>query len=90
MLPYSTPALCGYKLEITCLSLDAYLALKKLIGQPIPLELQSAASRTALRPFHGYITQCDCIGANGGLARYKLTIEPWLAFLRHRRDSAIY
>ncbi|NMM37732.1 MAG: type VI secretion system tip protein VgrG [Glaciimonas sp.] len=88
--PESIPALCGYKLEITCLSLDAHLALKELIGQLILLELQTDASRTALRPFHGYITHCDMIGANGGLARYKLTIEPWLAFLRYRRDSAIY
>ena len=27
---------------------------------------------------------------DGGLTRYRLTIEPWLSLLRHRRDSALY
>ena len=82
-------AIRGYKLDITCLSLDAHLDLKKLISQPILLELQTDASRTELRPFHGYITRCKMIGANAGLARYQLTVEPWFAFLRYRRDSTV-
>ena len=47
-------------------------------------------SRTALRPFHGHITQAALLGSDGGLARYRLVIEPWLSFLAHRTDSYIF
>ena len=30
------------------------------------------------------------VGSDGGLARYRLVIEPWLAFLGHRQDSWIF
>ena len=30
------------------------------------------------------------MGSNGGLARYRLVIEPWLAFLRQRVDSYVF
>jgi type VI secretion system secreted protein VgrG len=39
---------------------------------------------------HGHISAVSCLGANGGLARYRLTIEPWLSFLGHSRDSAVF
>jgi type VI secretion system secreted protein VgrG len=80
----------GFKFELTALSLDADIALKTLIGQPVLLELLTAASRDELRPFHAHITGIECVGANGGLARYRLTLEPWTAFLRYRRDSTTY
>jgi type VI secretion system secreted protein VgrG len=82
--------LCGYRLSITALSLSAHLELKQLIGQPVLLELLTAHSRTGLRPFHGHVIHCECIGANGGMARYRLTVEPWMAFLQHRRDSRVF
>ncbi|QJQ02217.1 type VI secretion system tip protein VgrG [Herbaspirillum rubrisubalbicans Os34] len=80
-------AIAGYRLQLSCLSLDAHLSLRKLIGQPVLLALQTDG---AARHFHGHITQSTLQGANGGMARYLLTIEPWLSFLRHRRDSAVY
>lgn len=80
----------GFKLQLGCLSLDAHLDLKALIAQPVLLELLTDQSRTELRPFHGYVTQCELVGANAGMARYQMTIEPWSAFLRHRRDSVVY
>lgn len=80
----------GFRFEVTALSTDANLELKQLIGQPVLLQLQTSLSRTDLRPFHGYVTQFEHVGANGGLARYRLTIEPWTAFLRYRRDSTVY
>jgi type VI secretion system secreted protein VgrG len=83
-------AITGYTLQIDALSLDAHLELKALIGQPVLLELQTDQSRGVLRPLHGYVTQAQCIGANGGMARYRLTVQPWLAFLGHGRDSAVF
>ena len=54
-----------------------------LIGQPVLLELLTAHSRNDLRPFHGHVTAMQLLGSDGGYARYRLTIEPWTAFLTH-------
>ena len=80
----------GFRIELTALSTDAHQSLTALLGQPVRLDLQTAASRTVLRPFHGHITRIVRQGANGGLARYALTIEPWLAFLGQNRDSHLF
>ena len=80
----------GFRFEIIALSTNAHLELKTLLGQPILLELLTAQSRSKLRPFHGHITHIETVGSNGGMARYKLIVEPWLAFLAYRRDSTTY
>jgi len=80
-------AIAGYRLQLSCLSLNAGISLRKLVGQAVLVELDTDG---AARAFHGHVTDCRMEGANGGMARYVLTIEPWLAFLRHRRDSAVF
>ncbi len=80
----------GFHFKIAALSTDAAISLKSLIGQPVLLELMTAASRDQLRPFHGHVTAIDMAGANGGFARYNLTVEPWTAFLARGRDSRIF
>ncbi|ALM84269.1 type VI secretion system Vgr family protein [Bordetella sp. N] len=80
----------GYRLEIRALSDDAHIPLKDLLGQPAQLSLQSALGRATPRVWHGHITEAWFDGANGGLARYRLRLEPWLAFLRQRRDSYVF
>ena len=49
--------------------------------------LEAAQAR---RPLHGHVSRCERVGSNGGLARYRLRIEPWLAFLRQRVDSYVF
>jgi len=80
----------GVRIELTVLSSDAHIALPKLLGQPVRLDLQTSASRTILRPFHGHVTAASRLGANGGFARYRLTIEPWLSFLGNNRDHYLF
>ncbi|MDQ0045287.1 type VI secretion system Vgr family protein, partial [Variovorax boronicumulans] len=80
----------GFRFELTALSDDANIELKTLMGQGVRLDLQTAQSRTDLRPFHGHVTEAECVSSNGGMARYRLVIEPWLAFLRHRQDSCLF
>jgi type VI secretion system secreted protein VgrG len=80
----------GFRIEVHALSTDAHLELKRLIGQPVLVELLTAASRTQLRPWHGHVTEAALVGSDGGLARYRLVVEPWLAFLGHRRDSWVF
>ncbi|WP_058834872.1 type VI secretion system Vgr family protein [Luteimonas abyssi] len=80
----------GFRLEIAALSVDAHLDLDALLGRPVLLELLTADSSTDLRPFHGHVTAFEQLGSNGGLARYRLVVEPWLAFLRQRVDSYVF
>jgi type VI secretion system VgrG family protein len=78
----------GFHYRISALSADASLPLRALLGQPALLELQTTLGEA--RPFHGHITGVEANGANGGMARYTLTLEPWSAFLGHNRDSRIF
>jgi type VI secretion system VgrG family protein len=79
----------GYALTISALSLDAGISLRTLVGQPALLELLTAHDGTP-RAFHGYLTAAEQNGANGGMARYTLTLAPWSAFLAYTRDSRIF
>ncbi|HEY4317368.1 MAG TPA: type VI secretion system tip protein TssI/VgrG [Herbaspirillum sp.] len=85
---HADAGIAGFRLALSCLSLNAHIELKKLMGQPVLLELETDGGRP--RAFHGHVTHAEIVGANGGMARYRLTIEPWLSFLRYRRDSAVY
>lgn len=80
----------GFKFDISALSTDAALKLASLIGQPALLQLMTANSRDDLRPFHGHITAVEHVGANGGFARYRLTLAPWTEFARLGRDSRVF
>lgn len=84
------PLIVGYRFELTALSYRHDIALTPALGQPVLLELLTAHSRTELRPFHGHITRFERLASDGGLTRYRLTVEPWLSMLCHRRDSTIY
>ncbi|MEC5163878.1 type VI secretion system Vgr family protein, partial [Janthinobacterium sp. CG_S6] len=79
----------GYSLKVAALSSDARIPLKSLIGQPARVDLLTGAAG-ARRPFHGHITAVEMTAANGGFARYALTIEPWTAFLALNQDSRIF
>ncbi|AHY59614.1 type IV secretion protein Rhs [Stenotrophomonas rhizophila] len=78
----------GFTWSVTTLSLDAGIALEPLIGQPALLQMQ--LDDGSLRPFHGRITSAERIGGNGGLARYRLRLQPWMAFLGQRVDSYVF
>ena len=80
----------GLRLTVHALAADTHIELKSLIGQPALVELLTQSSRSELRPFHGHITHVALVGSDGGLARYRLVIEPWLAFLGHRQDSWVF
>jgi type VI secretion system secreted protein VgrG len=80
----------GFRFEVLALSTNAHLQLKDLIGQPVRLDLLTQQSRTQLRPFHGHVTSFALVGSDGGLARYRLVIEPWLSFLGKRQDAWVF
>lgn len=79
----------GFRFEVAALSLDAAIPLKRLIGQPVLLELLTDGVGQN-RHFHGHVTMAELSGANGGFARYRLLVEPWTRFLSLGRDSRVF
>lgn len=80
----------AFAIELLALSTSASIQPTDLIGQPVLLELLTAHSTTALRPFHGHVLGFELLGSDGGYARYRLQIGAWLDFLRHRTDAWIF
>ena len=74
--------------DIIVLSTNAYLDLDALLGQPAALEV-SLANRTRIR-FAGEISEAAMLGSDGGFARYRLRISPWLWRLAHVRNSRVW
>ena len=74
--------------DVTALSESAGLPLQTLIGEEIRLRLLLVNG--SYRTWHGYCTEAAFLGADGGLARYRLRIEPFLAFLRHRQNALVW
>lgn len=82
-------AVCeGFRFNIDCFSSSAFLATQPLIGQPLTLRLRQADGRQ--RRWHGLCTRVAALGSDGGLARYRLTMEPWTALLRLRTNALIF
>jgi type VI secretion system secreted protein VgrG len=81
------PTRAGLRLVVHALAEDAFLALERLIGQPALVELLCQDSATDRRPWHGHIVAAALVGSDGGWARYRLVVEPWLAFLAHAVDA---
>lgn len=78
----------GLRIELTVLAADAHIDLQRLIGQPVLLELK--LDNGHWRPWHAHVADFGFAGADGGLARYRLLLQPWLALLAHRQDSWVF
>ncbi|WP_426101664.1 type VI secretion system Vgr family protein [Massilia sp. TSP1-1-2] len=77
-----------FAFDLDALSVSTDLDLNLFIGEELSIALlQPDGSR---RAWHGLCTQASWLGADGGVARYRLHLEPALALLRHRRDSYIF
>lgn len=77
-----------FRFEVDCLSPDERLDTGPLLGRAVTLRLQQADGRQ--RTWHGHCTQVRTLGSDGGLARHRLCIEPWTAFLRLRRNALVF
>ncbi|MFT3848872.1 MAG: type VI secretion system tip protein TssI/VgrG [Propionivibrio sp.] len=78
----------GYRHTLDCLSPDTQLELKRFLGQPAEISLRLPDGGHRL--FTGLVTHAAQAGADGGFARYVLTLEPALALLAHRRNSRVF
>ncbi|MBO4120774.1 type VI secretion system tip protein VgrG, partial [Cupriavidus gilardii] len=78
----------SFAIEMDCLSPSAHLDTVELARQEITLRLMLADGR--YRAWHGFVVDCASMGGDGGLARYRLTVAPWLERLRGRVDCYVY
>ena len=77
-----------FAFEVDALSTSTDLDLSGFIGEELSVGLlQPDGSR---RAWHGLCTGAAWLGADGGIARYRLTLEPALALLALRRDSYLF
>ena len=77
-----------FELTLDCLSTSVAFELKRLIGEQVSLRLLQADG--SYKPWHGYVLEAAQLGADGGVARYRLVTGPWLSFLALRRDSFVF
>ena len=74
--------------DVIAVSTDAYIELAPLLGQPARLHVTLAdGSRTV---FSGHINEAAMLGSEGGLARYRLRLSPWLWCLSQARNSRVW
>jgi type VI secretion system secreted protein VgrG len=74
--------------DVIVLSTSAYVELQLLLGQAASLEISLAdGTRTS---FVGDISEVAMLGSNGGFARYRVCITPWLRRLGHVRNSRVW
>ena len=77
-----------FRFDIDALSVSTDLDLSLFIGEELTVGLlQPNGSR---RAWHGLCTAASWLGADGGVARYRLRLEPALSLLALRRDSYIF
>jgi type VI secretion system secreted protein VgrG len=74
--------------DVIVVSTDAHMALEPLIGQQAKLEISLAGgTRTS---FAGDISEVAMLGSEGGLARYRVRLSPWMWRLSQVRNSRVW
>lgn len=77
-----------FRFEVDALSTSTDLDLSSFIGEELSVGLlQPDGGR---RAWHGLCTEASWLGADGGVARYRLVLEPALALLTLRRDCYLF
>ena len=77
-----------YEWQIFCLGTDAGIELKTLIAKQVILRTRLADGTQAARS--GWVAHIAQLGSDGGLARYRLTVVPWLWLATRRRSSRVF
>ena len=76
------------ELCVIALEIDAHLELKQLIGHSATVQTQLADGTSITRS--GLVRAAHKLGSDGGLARYRLSIVPWLWLATQQRRSQVF
>lgn len=74
--------------DVIALSTDAYLEPAPMLGQTAALHITLADGGRDY--IDGEISAVSVLGSDGGLARYRLRISPWMWRLAHVRNSRVW
>lgn len=74
--------------DIIVISTDACIPLDTLLGKQATLQIRLANGDTTA--FSGDITGIEMLGSDGGLARYRLRLSPWLWRLSQVRNCRVW
>lgn len=74
--------------DVIAVSTSAHIDLNGLLGQAASLELSLADGTRS--SFGGNISEVAMLGSEGGLARYRLRLSPWLWRLGQVRNSRVW
>jgi len=74
--------------EVIALSLNAGLSLNTLIGQRASLQVSLSDGSSA--SFSGLVNEAAKLGSEGGFARYRLRLVPWIWLLSQSRNSRVW
>jgi type VI secretion system secreted protein VgrG len=77
-----------WRLQLDALSTDAALDVHAMLGQPVQLLTRLSGGDEHARC--GLVTAASSTDSDGGLARYRLLIEPWLGLLAHQTSSRVW
>src|SRR5512139_905388 len=76
-----------YRLQLHTLSLHTGIRPHELLGQRVTLNATLADGSKSARS--GLVFEAHEGGADGGLVRYRLLVQPWIALLGHSRQSRV-
>lgn len=76
------------QMRIVTLADDAGLSLQDMIARPVTLWTTRADGSRAGRS--GVVREAELLSGDAGLARYRLTVVPWLWLATQRRTSRIF
>ncbi|MEG1325799.1 MAG: type VI secretion system Vgr family protein, partial [Janthinobacterium sp.] len=74
--------------DVIVLSTSAQLVLAPLLGKLATLQVSLFDGSRA--SFSGHVSEVAMLGSNGGLARYRLRLTPWLWRLTQVRNSRVW
>lgn len=77
-----------YELRLHTLSLHNRIRPHQLLGQRVTLKTTLADGSHSERS--GLVFEARDGGSDGGLARYQLLVQPWIALLAHSRHSRVW
>ena len=80
----STP----WTLDLVTLSPRVGLNLNAMLGQQVTL--QTALADGSLHPRSGIVMSATSEDSDGGFARYRLEVRPWIALLAHGQRSQVW
>lgn len=78
----------GFELCIDLLATDAHLELKHFLGRAVRLATRLCDGGQAHRS--GFVRAAQKLGADGGFARYRLTVVPWVWLLARGRHNRVF